>query len=154
MTSIVWLRDDLRLDDQPALRAAAGEPALIVYVHDEKSAARPLGAASRWWLDKSLTALAESLEKIGGRLDVIRGEAEAAITALARHADAVYWTRRYGGAEMAIDKRIKAELKRQGVKAESFNGQLLREPWEATTEAGAPFKLFTPFWRRSRALGA
>jgi deoxyribodipyrimidine photo-lyase len=154
MTSIVWLRDDLRLDDQPALRAAAGGTALFVYVHDEHAAARPLGAASRWWLDKSLKAFSESLEKAGGRLDVIRGDAETAIPALARDAEAVYWTRRYGGPEIETDKRIKAELQRRGVKAESFNGQLLREPWEVTTDSGAPFKVFTPFWRRSRAMGA
>ena len=29
-----------------------------------------------------------------------------------------------------------------------------REPWQVTTESGTPFKVFTPFWRRSRALGA
>ncbi len=153
MTAIVWLRDDLRLDDQPALRAAAAHPALVVYVHDETSAARPLGGASRWWLDKSLAALADSLEKIGGRLDILRGSAEDVIPALARDAEAVFWTRRYGGAAIETDKRIKAALQRQGVKAESFNGQLLREPWTVKTDAGAPFKVFTPFWRRCREMG-
>jgi deoxyribodipyrimidine photo-lyase len=153
MTAIVWLRDDLRLDDQPALRAAAGHPALVVYVHDETSAARPLGGASRWWLDKSLAALADSLEKIGGRLDILRGSAEAVIPVLARDAEAVFWTRRYGGAAVETDKRVKAALQRQDVKAESFNGQLLREPWTVKTDAGAPFKVFTPFWRRCREMG-
>ena len=46
MTAIVWLRDDLRLDDQPAIRAAAAHPALFIYVHDD-AATRPLGGASR-----------------------------------------------------------------------------------------------------------
>ena len=32
---IVWLRDDFRLDDQPAILAAAHRPALYVYVHDD-----------------------------------------------------------------------------------------------------------------------
>jgi deoxyribodipyrimidine photo-lyase len=151
MTVLVWLRDDLRLDDQPAIAAAAGEPALYVYLHDE-AASRPRGGASRWWLDKSLAAFAESLEKIGGRLDIVAGAASDVVPALARHADAVFWTRRYG-AGVETDKRIKAECQRLGVRAESFNGQLLREPWEVMTEAGAPFKVFTPFWRRSRELG-
>ena len=34
---IVWLRDDLRLDDQPALAAAANRPMLAVYIFDEES---------------------------------------------------------------------------------------------------------------------
>ena len=87
MTVLVWLRDDLRLDDQPALAAAAAHDALFVYVYDPKSA-RPLGGASRWWLDKSLAAFAQSLEKIGGRLDLLAGEAETLIPALAGHVEA------------------------------------------------------------------
>jgi deoxyribodipyrimidine photo-lyase len=152
MTSLVWLRDDLRLDDQPAIAAAAADPALFVYIHDE-TASRPRGGASRWWLDKSLAAFGESLAAIGGRLDILAGAAAELIPALARHVDSVFWTRRYGGAEIATDSRIKAELQRLGVRAESFNGQLLREPWEVKTDGGTPFKVFTPFWRRSRELG-
>ena len=152
MTAIVWLRDDLRLDDQPAIRAAADHPTIFLYIHDE-AAARPLGGASRWWLDKSLAALAASLESVGARLDIVAGAAEEIMPALARGADAVFWTRRYGAREIEIDSRIKAALKQQGVRAESFNGQLLREPWTVKTEAGAPFKVFTPFWRRCREMG-
>src|SRR5277367_2792046 len=130
MTALVWLRDDLRLDDQPAVRAAAKQPALFLFVHDEKSASRPLGGASRWWLGRSLEAFGRELEAAGGRLDIISGDAERVIPDLAKGMDAVYWTRRYGGPEIEIDKRIKAEIGRNGVKAQSFGGQLLREPWE------------------------
>jgi deoxyribodipyrimidine photo-lyase len=153
MTCLVWLRDDLRLDDQPAIRAAATKPALFVYVFDETVAARPLGGASRWWLGRSLQAFGEAIAAKGGRLDILRGRAEKLIPDLARGVEAVYWTRRYGAAEREADARIKEALKAAGVKAESFNGQLLREPFEVTTEAGAPFKVFTPFWRRARQLG-
>src|SRR5947209_1849448 len=118
MTSICWLRDDLRLDDQPALRAAAASPALYIYVHDEAARDRPLGGASRWWLDKSLRALAASLAEIGGRLDILRGPAETVIPALAARADSVYWTRRYGAAGIDVDKRIRARLHDLGVRAE------------------------------------
>ena len=154
MTSIVWLRDDLRLDDQPAIRAAASAPALVVYILDEKPG-RALGGASRWWLGQSLTAFAESLARIGGRLDLLRGDPETLIPALARQAeaDAVFWTRRYGAAEIDKADRIESALRRQGVNTQSFNGQLLRDPASIRTEAGAPFKLFTPFWRRCREIG-
>ncbi len=152
MTSLVWLRADLRLDDQPAIAAAAAGPALYVYLHDE-TASRQRGGAGRWWLDKSLAALAASLEAIGGRLDIVAGAAAEVIPQLARHVDAVYWTRRYGAAghrdRLAHQGRAAAPQHR----VESFNGQLLREPWEVKTDAGAPFKVFTPFWRRSRELG-
>ena len=50
--SLVWLRDDLRLADNPALRAAIDrdEPLVMLYVLDEESPGiRPLGGAARWW---------------------------------------------------------------------------------------------------------
>ena len=62
--SLVWFRDDLRLADNPALRAAADrdEPVIGVYVLDEASpGVRPLGGAARWWLHHSLSELDERL---------------------------------------------------------------------------------------------
>ena len=69
---IVWLRDDFRLDDQPAILAAADRPALLVYVHDDSPRnGRPLGGAAKWRLAQSLKAMEEALAARGGRLDVI-----------------------------------------------------------------------------------
>jgi deoxyribodipyrimidine photo-lyase len=48
--SLVWLRDDLRIADNPALRAAVdlGSPVVVVYLFDEVSTGvRPLGGAAR-----------------------------------------------------------------------------------------------------------
>ena len=44
MTALVWFRNDLRLDDNPALLKAAetGLPIIPLYVHDPKNP-RPLG---------------------------------------------------------------------------------------------------------------
>ena len=73
--ALVWLREDLRLADQPALAAAvaSGAPILCIYVFDEESPGlRPLGGASRWWLHHSLKALEASFAAIGGRLDILR----------------------------------------------------------------------------------
>ena len=58
--SIVWFRDDLRLADNPALRAAIDrdEPVIGLYVLDEETPGiRPLGGAARWWLHHSLASL-------------------------------------------------------------------------------------------------
>lgn len=153
---LVWLREDLRLDDQPALSAAGSRPALFVYVWDDASPGlRALGGASRWWLAYSLQNLAVDIARLGGRLDILSGAPERLIPELARAAGAseVFWTRRYDGAGIEIDKRVKVLLAAEGVRAQSFNGQLLREPWQVQTDGGTPFKVFTPFWRRSRALG-
>eukprot|EP01042_Synura_sphagnicola_P014243 gene14243-18038_t len=61
---LVWFRRDLRLNDNPALTAAvaSGRPVVPVYILDDGAETRPIGAASKWWLDKSLRALAADLE--------------------------------------------------------------------------------------------
>jgi len=151
MTAIVWLRNDLRLDDQPALRGAAAGPALFVYVHDAGATGRALGGASRWWLDKSLRAFAQSLHTLGGRLDVVEGDAAEILPLLG--GDVIYWTRAYTGAERETERRLAAALKARGARAEAFNGQLLREPWELERDGGFIPKVFTPFWRRLREAG-
>jgi deoxyribodipyrimidine photo-lyase len=154
--ALVWFRDDLRLDDQPAVAAVGRRTALFVYVFDEKSPGlRLLGGASKWWLAHSLAALADLIAKIGGRLDILSGPAGRLIPALAASCGAsdVFWTRRYGDAEIALDRAVAASLAKDGVKAESFNGQLLREPREVVNGSGEAFRVFTPFWKRLRALG-
>ena len=153
---IVWFRDDLRLSDQPALAAAieSGAPVVCVYIFDEESEGfRPLGGASRWWLHHSLDALSNTLARIGGRLDILRGAATPALAQLAAAAEAqaVYWTRRYVAAEIAADRQTKADLSAAGIAVRSFNGQLLHEPWEVQTKAGEFFRVYSPFWRAACA---
>lgn len=156
-TAIVWFRDDLRLSDQPAFDAAArsGARVIALYVFDDGvSSGRRLGGASRWWLHHSLTALSKSLERLGGRLDILRAShADLPEIARALNATSVFWTRRYGRDEMACDAQVKSRLQDAGVAAHSFNGHLLREPWDVASKSGGPMKVFTPFWRAHQALG-
>jgi deoxyribodipyrimidine photo-lyase len=155
--AIVWFREDLRLGDNEALAAAcaAGGPVLCIYVLDETNAGvRPHGGASRWWLHHSLEALASDIEARGGRLDLFCGRAGEILPALA-HAAAVgaaFWTRRYGGAEIAADAALKRQLNEAGVNAQSFPGQLLREPWEVKKRGGGAFMVYSAYWRAARAL--
>ena len=154
---IVWLRDDFRLDDQPAIAAVTDRPALTVYVHDDSPRnGRPPGGAAKWRLAQSLAAMQKRLAERGARLDVVRGAADRTILALAEAADAarVLWTRRYEGAAMALDAGVKAALRERGVEGLSFNARLMREPWEVARADGAPAGAFSAFWRRHRALGA
>ena len=67
-------------------------------------------------------------------------------------AEALSWTRRYDAAGIATDTAIKAALG-ASLAVESFNGKLLAEPWEISTRAGGPFRVFTPFWRALLASG-
>ncbi len=153
---IVWLRNDFRLDDQPAIAAAAERPALFVYVHDERPEnGRPPGGASKWRLAKALEAFGARLEARGARLDILAGRADETLLRLAAAADAgrILWTRRYEADAIALDSAVKMKLRERGVEALSFNGRLMREPWEIAKD-GRPPLTFSAFWRRHQGLGA
>lgn len=150
--ALVWFRHDLRLSDNPALAAAieSKSPVVPVYVWaPEEEGAWPPGAASRWWLDRSLADLRAALERRGSRLIIRRGPAGEALCSVAREsgAAAVYWNRRYEPAAVARDSKLKSQLLAQGLLAQSFNGSLLFEPWTIRNQSGQPFQVFTAFWR-------
>jgi deoxyribodipyrimidine photo-lyase len=156
--TIVWLRDDLRVADNPALRAALdrGRPVALLYLLDETSPGiRPLGAASRWWLHHSLAALGADIADRGGALILRRGAAETELPRLVDElgAGAVLWNRRYGGPQRRVDAALKSALRERGLEVRSFQANLLVEPWTVTTGEGNPFRVFTPFWKACLAKG-
>lgn len=153
-TALVWLRNDLRLGDNPALTAATatGLPVVALFIHETDGAHRPPGGASRWWLHHSLIAVANDLAAIGIPLEVVSGDAECAVLAAVRTFDvrSAFWNRRYAPSQCKIDAGVKARLKADGVHAESFAASVLVEPWEIATGAGRPYSVYTPFWNALR----
>ncbi len=154
-SSLVWFRNDLRLADHPALRAAIDRDVPItcafIWAADDEGDWSP-GAASRWWLHHSLKSLEEELQQAGARLIVRRDPTLPALRSLIREteATAVFWNRRYEPAIVARDKEIEAELKGDGLEVQSFRASLLLEPWDVETKQGGPYQVFTPFWRACR----
>lgn len=156
--AVVWLRQDLRLRDNPALQAAAKLGGSIVPVYilcDAEEREFPLGGASRWWLHRSLSALSAELHSRGSQLSLLRGPALECLRAVVGRtgARAVFWNRRYEPAAVARDIEVKTQLRADGLVAESFNGSLLREPWEIHNGTGNPYRVFTPFKRRMLEIG-
>ena len=149
--TIVLFRRDLRVDDNAALAAAAdrGAPVVALYVLDEEADdTRAMGAASRWWLHHSLAALGHRLGHAGAKLYLTRGPTcEVVAKAIAASgADCVFWNRRYDPADAAVDAGLKAELRKKGLTAQSFDGALLHEPSLLKTGSGGFYKVYTPFW--------
>jgi len=147
---ILWFRRDLRLRDNPALAQAVqtGRPIAPVYILDPAHGRTP-GAASRWWLDKSLRALDAALRARGSRLILRRGDSEAELRRLIDEtgADAVFMNRLFEPDAFARDADIAHALRAEGVECRGWNGALLCRPGAVTTGAGGPYKVFTPFLR-------
>jgi deoxyribodipyrimidine photo-lyase len=155
--TIVWLRLDLRLEDNPALAwaVARGGPVVPVYVWAPgEEGDWPPGAASRWWLHQSLAALGAALEQRGSRLVLRAGPSapELLDAARASGADAVAWNRRTEPALAARDAEVARALGSAGLETAGFTAHLLFEPGDVRTREGRPFQVLTPFWRACLAL--
>jgi deoxyribodipyrimidine photo-lyase len=151
-TAIVWLRNDLRLADNPALAAAcaSAERVLPVFIwHPAEHGAWAPGRASCAWLARSLTKLRVSLAERGGTLVIREGAPAEVIAALAAEvgASAVVWNRRYEPSLAQADAACARALDRAGLTVRDFPGTLLNEPGAIVTGTGTPYRVFTPFWR-------
>jgi deoxyribodipyrimidine photo-lyase len=143
---ILWFRQDLRLSDQAALIAAAGEgPVIPVYVLDDSTPGDwRIGGAQRWWLHHSLQALADALDAKGSRLILRRGRADAELARLAEETRTrrIHAHHQYEPWGKDIEDRL--------AKSHDLclhHGNYLAPPASVLTGAGARYRIFTPWWR-------
>lgn len=151
-TALHWFRRDLRLTDNTALAAAAkaAECVLPVYIQSAWSGAhRWTGPHRQEFLCGSLRSLDKNLRAIGSRLLVCRGDAVEELMTLAREvkAGAIYLNRDPDPFGRAVENRLMAEAKRQGIEVHAFKDVCIHERDEVLTSQGGPFRVFTPYAR-------
>lgn len=151
--TIVWFRRDLRLEDNPALIAAARAGTVIpvfVWSPAEDGQFHP-GRVSRWWLKQSLTHLDLSLKKLGSPLVMRKSPNTLAVLleiAEATGATQVFYNHLYDPVSLVRDHRVKQGLSQKGIVVHTFNGDLLYEPWEVYDDEGQAFTLYDAFWQK------
>jgi deoxyribodipyrimidine photo-lyase len=153
--TLLWFRQDLRVHDQAALRAAAAAgPILPVYVLDE-GADWAMGGAARWWLHQSLVSLAAGLQQRGARLVLRRGDAAALIPRLAEAigAAAVHAGIAHEPAWRARDAAIAKALEKSGRRLVLHRVATLADPDAIRTGGGTVYGMYTPFARAVEAAG-
>lgn len=147
---IVWHRHDLRLNDNPALHHALKRdvPVVPVYIVPEEDAGDwPMGGAHAWWLHHALEAFGASLAERQSRLVLRKGSCAKEIQDLVRDtgAGAVYWNTMIEPHERERDRGIEKDLHASGVEVVPYDGQILHDPNEVSTNKGDPYKVYTPF---------
>lgn len=146
MTSLLWLRQDLRLADQPAYVAAAHDgPVVPVYVlDDDRPGDWAIGGAQRWWLHHSLEALGAAFEAKGISLILRRGDAVAEVLKVAHAvgAERVHAIRHFEPWWQRAESELEGEIDLC-----LHDGNHLAPPACVLTGAGGRFRMFTPFWR-------
>jgi len=155
--NILWFRLDLRLGNNPALQAALATrlPLIPLYIWDPAGERQwAPGAASRWWLHRSLASFDEELHKRGSALIIRAGNAESVlkefITQYPVHG--IYWNHRYEPVLLKQDNKLQKALESQGIQVKTFHGNLLYNPDALLKKDSTPFKVFTPFWKNCQSL--
>ncbi len=150
-SSLVWFRNDLRLNDNAALAAAlaTGGNILALYILDET-----MGAAARWWLHNSLAALAADLQARGAMLVLRRGDAARIIPELVAETKvgSVHAARRLNPTQNAQDQCLGATLRQRGVVFQAHGTASLFAP-EQITRSGGAHNVYGPFARACFAAG-
>ncbi|MBN9023691.1 MAG: deoxyribodipyrimidine photo-lyase [Rhizobiales bacterium] len=151
--ALLWLRNDLRRDDNPALAAAARHPGRLAILHLPEDGDGAAGGAVRWWLHHALAALDSDLRRNGQHLVLKPGAAADVVPELVRKAgiQTVFWNRRHGP-DGAGDETVAAALRDAGVAVETFPANLLVEPAEIAGSEGGPVRVYGAFRRRVLAL--
>ena len=149
---IYWIRRDFRLSDNAALKYAfeSGHPVIPVFIFDDVF--QSYGAAPKWRLGLGLEKLAGSFEKLGSKVVLRHGPAETVLTEIIKETGAtdVVWNRLYEPAMRDRDNIIKKSLNALGIKAQSFSGMVMFEPWTVATGGGSYYRVYTPFWKAVR----
>ncbi|SDO37587.1 deoxyribodipyrimidine photo-lyase [Nakamurella panacisegetis] len=152
MTSLLWFRRDLRLDDHPALlHAAESGDVLGVFVADD-TLLHVSGAPRRHFLAGCVQALSESMH---GRLLVTHGRPDHVIPQLAADigADAVHVSADYGPYGRARDERVAKALQAKGIDLVATGSPYAVAPGRVRKPDGTPYAVFTPFHRAWSAHG-
>ncbi|EHA8588989.1 Cryptochrome-1 [Cocos nucifera] len=155
--TIVWFRRDLRIEDNPALAAASKDACVLpvfIWCPSEEGQFYP-GRVSRWWLKQTLAHLDQSLRPLGAPLVLIK--AESTLASLLQCVGAIGATRvvynhLYDPVSLIRDHKIKNQLADLGISVQSFNGDLLYEPWEVYDENGHAFTTFNAYWDKCMSL--
>lgn len=153
--AIVWFGRDLRLADHPALHAAArsGRPLICIYIKEAFQSVSLLpGGASNWWLHQSLKAHRAELAKLGAELHLLSGEASVLVPHLVRKFNVaeLFWNQTEIPWIDQRDRHLAHRLIEMGCQPRVFRSTTLTELNSVKNKQGAPFKVFSAFWRTAQ----
>jgi len=149
--AIVWIREDLRIENNPALSYASQNHEIVsaIYIYNNKYFDKKR-EAQKWWLSKSLESFKNDLAKFNICLEILSGD-EIEIFEKFKEKDdiTVYWSKVYEPSVIEKGKKIRDLFIKNKVNYKYFKGNILIEFQDVTKNDGTPFKVFTPFWKNA-----
>ena len=151
---IFLFRHDLRLIDNAGLYNAINESKFIypIYIYDDKEVENEwkIGEASKWWLHHSLTSLSRSIEKLGCKLILKKGNYIEIVLQLFQQLESnvLYMNKSHEPYSIKRDEILKEKLKQNGIEIKEFGSCLLFNPEEIKTTENTHFVKFPEFWKK------
>ena len=155
--SLMWFRNDLRVDDNDALSHAtqSGQPVVGVYLYCPKQLKlHQEGNVKQDFLIQSLFALEKRLQALAIPLLVIKTNefkncSKEISTILTKYdVTQLFFNKEFGINEEKRDQEVITLLAKEKLDVKIFSDQVLFEPGSLKTQQDKPFSVFTPFKRR------
>ncbi len=149
--SLVWLRRDLRLEDNTALSKACAESkqVAVVFVFDLNILRRLKSRSDRrvTFIYDSVVELDLQLRKLGSRLIVVTGDPEIEVPKVAKrlNAGAVYFNEDYEPYAKKRDTSVRTLLQSASIECHQFKDHVIFSGADVTKSDGSPYKVFTPY---------
>ncbi|MCG9647802.1 deoxyribodipyrimidine photo-lyase [Vibrio brasiliensis] len=153
---LVWLRRDLRIEDNRALCSAieSEQPVMALYIATPETWQRHgLAPIQADLLKRRLVTLQTDLATINvplyyAQVDTYQQAAQlVAEIAKSNSLDGVYYNKEYEFDEQRRDARLQELLVHAGIAAHSFDDKCALQPGSVLNKQGHYFKVFTPFKR-------
>lgn len=153
---LVWLRNDLRLTDNPALRHACaeeGEVAALFVISTAQWQQHKMAPIRQQFLLAQVDAVGRELATLGIRLHLLNVETFAevpqALAGLCRElgVSQLYANQAIEIDELRRDRAASQLLAAQEISSHWFNGCCVLPPGRVLTGSGEMFKVFTPYSR-------
>ena len=157
MKSLIWFRNDLRMDDNPALRAACAEfdevHALYVFSNNQMKLHNEASCKIEFIIE-NLKSLEKSLNELNIPLTIIDSDGMNHDPSIIlnfvneRTITNVYWNNQFGIDEESRDKELQELLKINNINFSTYDAQVLFPAGTFKTGEGKPYSVFTPFKKR------
>jgi len=158
MNQLVWLRSDLRLHDNLALRkawsqakASGGKVYAVFLVSQSQWQGHNLGLPKRDFMARQLVQLSADLASHGIELRLLQApwfaDAPAVLAKFAADKQIVdvHWQAECGWDERHRDDQVSSHFAGMGINAHINHDRCLVHPDQVLTLSGSPYKVFTAF---------
>ena len=149
--AIFWLREDFRIERNPALSFASQnhENVIALFIYNKADFDKKR-EAQKWCLYKSLEVFKLELSKYNINLQILEGNELNVFSKIKKKDNlSIYWNKIYEPDIIEKGKKIRDTFLKNEIEFKYFKGNILNEFQEVTKNDGTPFKVFTPFWRNA-----